>query len=88
MPKIELYYDEVYVGPECLIAWNEPESEDTSLTDWWDDCADDWNFPPAGDHEFQPRRFTPKALTGETLTHWWDGIGALWHKVAHQYPLA
>ena len=85
MPKIDLYYDEVYAGPDCLIAWN--NEEELSLTEWWDENLDDWAFAPAGDQDWAPTRYTPKAMEGETLTHWWDAIGELWHKVSHQYPL-
>ncbi len=84
MPRIELYYDEVYAGPDCLIAWNDPGDE--SLAEWWDAASEDWFFPAAGDQDYVPTPFSPKALPGETLAHWWDAIGGLWHGVAHEYP--
>jgi len=90
MPKIELYYDEVYAGPDCLIAWNneEDEEEELTLTAWWDGYSDnEWAFAPGGARDWVPSRFQPKAMAGETLTHWWDAIGALWHRVSHLYPL-
>lgn len=82
MPEITVRYDNVILFEDGLSAWNDP---DTSLTDWWD-AGEKWVNPAKGDKEFFGTRFSPKALSKETLTQWWDAIGRLWYKIAHDYP--
>lgn len=84
MPEINVRYDNVILFKDSLSAWNDP---DTSLTDWWDD-DEEWFAAAKGDKEILRSRFTPRALPSETLSQWWDAIGGLWYKVAHEYPLA